>query len=102
MATAPVPANEKDLVLPDERFWQKHSPNQEFPISSLSSLALHVGTAVILVLLFNFVINSSRDTAMPVEVFDGYADAGGGGDLNASNAAGPGSQPRIERATEDE
>ena len=29
-----------------------------------SAVALHVGAAVLLVLLFNFVINSSRDTTM--------------------------------------
>lgn len=89
-------------VLPDEQFWKKHSPNQEFPISSLASIALHVGAVVSLVLLFNFIINSSRDTAMPVEIFEGYSDAGGGGDPNGAGITDIGGQPRIEKATEDE
>ncbi len=99
---AAAPAPPAQPVLPDEQFWHKHSPNQEFPISSLTAVALHVGAAVLLVLLFNFVINSSRDTTMPVELFDGYADAGGGGDPNASADRGSGGQQLIERATEDE
>jgi hypothetical protein len=99
-ATAPVPVEQP--VLPEERFWQKHSPNQEFPISSLSSVALHVGAAVSLVLFFNFVIGSSRDTAMPVEVIEGFADSGGGGEANGSAMSPIAGEPRIERATEDE
>jgi hypothetical protein len=99
-AVAPIPTEQP--ALPDERFWKKHSPNQEFPISSLASIALHVGAVVILVLLFNFVINSSRDSSMPVEIFDGFTDAGGGGDPNGSAISNVGGQPRVEKATEDE
>lgn len=101
MAVAPAPT-ERPASPPDERFWQKHSPNQEFPISSLTSIALHVAAAVTLVFLFNFIINTRSDSSMPVELFEGNADAGGGGEPNATGNIGTAGTGRVERATEEE
>src|SRR5262245_52595677 len=40
--TGKKPATSKSLTPPEERFWQRYSPHYEFPISSVSSLAIHV------------------------------------------------------------
>ena len=98
MATVTPPA-----APPDEAFWVKYSPNQELPLSSLGSIALHVGAVVVMLGLF-FVIGTSRDTSMPVETIalgdDG--NAGGGGDPNGTAITNIKGQPRVERATADE
>ncbi|MBX7103438.1 MAG: hypothetical protein K1X57_05130 [Gemmataceae bacterium] len=90
-------------LAPEPKFWSKYSPHQELPISGLSSAAIHVGCAVLLVLLLNFVIGGGRDPGMPLEVFDeGTINAGGGGDPNGkavSNVPGSG---RVERADTEE
>src|SRR5438093_278210 len=38
------------LVPPDERFWQRYSPNHEFPLSSASSAMIHLFVLGFLVL----------------------------------------------------
>src|SRR4051794_11421552 len=45
-------------------FWSKYSRNQELPISSLASIALHIGAAALLVLLFQYVLGVSREPDM--------------------------------------
>jgi hypothetical protein len=37
-------------VLPDERFWQRYSPHHEFTLSGATSVALHAGVILLLVL----------------------------------------------------
>lgn len=91
------------ISAPDPEFWEKYSPNQELPISSLASVAIHLGVAAVLVLFLNFVLADRGDSAMPLETIDdGSLAAGGGGDPSGtavSNVPGPG---RVERATADE
>jgi hypothetical protein len=71
-------ATAKDrLMPPDEKFWQRYSPHYEFPLSGVSSFALHllvVGLAALLLM----VPWPGRDTA-PMELDEVSWDAGGGG-----------------------
>jgi hypothetical protein len=70
---------------PDERFWVKYSPNQELPVSGLSSLSIHALILLLLIGLF-MVVGSTRERAMPVEALaiegEGPDTGGGGGDPN--------------------
>jgi hypothetical protein len=88
---------------PEPKFWTRYSPNQELPISWLTSAALHVFALIGLTLLFNLVIGSSRDAGMPMELFEeGVADAGGGGDPNATQVNSNPASGRVERSGPDE
>lgn len=75
--------------------------NQEFALATLGSLSIHVGVAVLLVLLFNFVIPTARDNGMEVETFvEGNPLAGGGGEGGGTGDQPP--MPKVERATAEE
>lgn len=89
--------------LPDQSRWTRYSPNQEFSLSGLASLALHVAAAAILVLLFQFIIARPIESGMPVEAFsiDGEVNSGGGGDPGGNITDGA-NQPRVERANASE
>src|SRR5437870_3200322 len=100
--TTPPQADKPRPPLP--KFWATYSPNQELPLSGLTSIALHVGAAVALALFFQFYLRHHLEDTMPVEaiIVDGDPNAGGGGDPGGSSvtdAAGPG---RVERASADE
>jgi hypothetical protein len=79
----------------------KPSGNQEVALATLGSLSIHVGIAVLLVLLFNFVIPSARDNGMEVETYvEGNPLAGGGGEGGGIGDQPP--MPKVERASADE
>src|SRR5262249_25503504 len=50
-APAPAPADKNPLVPPDETIWQRYSPHHEFPLSSVTSVTLHILVIVLLGLL---------------------------------------------------
>ena len=64
----------RPLVPPDERFWQRYSPNHEFPISSASSFLIHLFVLGCLILGARTFANWDR----PVDV-DALIMGGGGG-----------------------
>ncbi|HEY1859469.1 MAG TPA: hypothetical protein VGG61_03900, partial [Gemmataceae bacterium] len=83
MSTAAPPSPAKaaaaknQLVPPDEKFWQRYSPHYEFPLSGVSSFALHllvVGLAAFVCMLPIF----NRETP-PMELDEVVWDGGGGG-----------------------
>jgi hypothetical protein len=86
-AVAPVKANaEQPRVPPDEQFWVRYSPHHEFPLSTVTSFALHV-LVIGLLLLCAFVLVANKPVnQVPVEVVH---FAGGGGDPRA-DGPGPG------------
>jgi hypothetical protein len=68
MAQAPAKADPKDAPAkgpfpPDERFWKRHSPHHEFPLSVVIAIVLHV--AAVLVLLAVWVVSSLDSPAAP-------------------------------------
>lgn len=93
MATAttapPKPGPSGRLLPPDEQFWQRYSPHHEFPLSTVTSVALHILAIALLViggwLLFKL---GWKDPAAPVPV-DAVVIGGGGGDPKGSGS-GPG------------
>ncbi len=101
--SAAAPANDTQPTIPEERFWVKYSPNQELPISSLSSIALHLIVGVGMILLFAFVLSGTRDNDMPVETLalGDNPNAGGGGDPNGSSVTNISGQPRGEKLSDE-
>jgi hypothetical protein len=86
---------------PEEKFWQRHSPHHEFPLSSVTSVAIHVVVLILLFCLGKFLLDMASDTRKPlgeVPVFVG--DPGGGGrPLGAGAGPCPGARdPQIENA----
>lgn len=84
----PVP-----LAPPDEQFWDKYSPHHEFPLSSVGSVALHIGGLALLagLLFLAYRSTTSDKTPVPMRVMtvtggEGPGGAGGGGgDQRAEN-----------------
>jgi hypothetical protein len=62
------------LIPPDEKFWQRYSPNHEFPISSVSSALIHLFVLGVLILGARSLANWDS----PVDV-DALVIGGGGG-----------------------
>lgn len=75
------------LAPPSEEFWDKYSPHHEFPLSSVGSIALHIG-GVVLILLALWLLSRlaiSDKTPVPMRVMslatdgDGQPGRGSGG-----------------------
>jgi hypothetical protein len=108
MAQADVRTPKPQLTPPDERFWQRYSPHAEFPLSSASSLAVHLllfGVLILLAWLGTLFFNQGN-RSLPVESV--RLDLGGGGGDPHGSGDGPntgqpkeasGDQPR-DNATE--
>lgn len=96
------PQPESPTPLPDERFWVRYSPNQELPLSSLTSLAIHALAILFLVGLV-MIATGTQDRSMPVEslALDGDGLAGGGGDPNA-DVVNSNKASFVERAVNDD
>ncbi|GIW82500.1 MAG: hypothetical protein KatS3mg105_4307 [Gemmatales bacterium] len=88
-------AEQRGLIPPEEKFWQRYSANHEFPLSATSSLVLH-GLALALLIGMGYILAklgfSERERPLPV---DAIVIAGGGGNPTGDgNAAG--NLPRVE------
>src|SRR5258707_633125 len=87
------------LVPPDEKFWQHYSPHHEFPLSSVTSVALHVLVIALLALAAWVAVKLGLDESdKPAEVEAvALEPGGGGGDLEgvkgATGRAGSGGTP---------
>lgn len=88
-STVPPEIEPVDAAPPDEEFWETYSPNFEFPLSSVGSVALHIGAVVLLIFIVNIIVGKSDTPAVPMravvvvadgDVGDGRAGSGGGTD----------------------
>jgi hypothetical protein len=89
-ATTPPPP----LAPPDEQFWDRYSPHHEFPLSSVGSIAMHVGGLVLFLLALWLLSRMaiSDKTAVPMRVMT----VAGEGDDGESTGSGGGEQKRPE------
>jgi len=74
---------------PDEQFWQRYSPNHEFPLSTVTSVATHflIGGLVIIIAFYWSQIRDDRDKPLAMDTIS----AGGGGDpLGTDDGSGTG------------
>src|SRR5262249_57386563 len=75
------------LAPPDEQFWEKYSPHYEFPLSSVGSVAMHIGALVLFLgalwMLSRMTISDKTPVPMRAMVVgdegDGEGKAGSGG-----------------------
>src|SRR5258708_5811594 len=74
---------------PDEQFWQRYSPNHEFPLSTVTSVATHflIGGLVIIIAFYWSQMRDERDKPLAMDTIS----AGGGGDpLGTDDGSGTG------------
>jgi hypothetical protein len=98
MPTA-TPSKSRLLTPPEEQFWQRYSPHHEFPLSSATSIALHILAIALLALLGWWIakMTTGDKTALsdvPVVVTPG--DGGGSGPGPGGDQGGQGSGQDIE------
>jgi hypothetical protein len=83
---------DQKLVPPDERFWQRYSPHGELPLSGASSVAIHLLTFGLMMLLgwMAIAVFSHTSRSLPVEAVR-YGGGGGNphGVGDAPNAGKP-------------
>jgi len=85
-------AKPKPLVPPEDAFWERYSPNSEFPFSTLASFCIHATVLFVLlagVLIFTGQPNDAEEIE-PVYVGDGDGPAGGGGNPLGVGLENPG------------
>src|SRR5262249_40303529 len=85
-------AKPDDLAPPDEKFWQRYSPNGEPFLSGLSSFVVHgVVLLIILVGLSLLAPKTTSEEIEPVLIGDGVEGGGGG------NVQGQGAGPQLSK-----
>src|SRR5260370_39371183 len=65
----------------EEPFWNRYSPHHEFPLSSATSIALHVLALVFLIVAGWFVASMIEKSKLEVGTLEESTLAGGGRDL---------------------
>jgi hypothetical protein len=85
-----------NLVPPDERFWQHYSPHGEFPLSSVSSLVIHLLFFGLLALTawLGVVLFSHSSRSLPVEAVRLDLGGGGGNPHGRGDAPNTGAAPK--------
>jgi hypothetical protein len=109
MSQAPVSGNSvktqstKPLIPPDEKFWQHYSPHHEFPLSSVTSFALHflVIASLALAVVFAPRLGCLRNKEDPIEFSPVQLGGGGGSPGGAGSERGEAAAPRPKEAVPD-
>src|SRR5712692_3390881 len=73
----------------EEPFWQRYSPHHEFPLSSATSIALHVLALVFLIVAGWFVASLLEKSKLEVDTLE----VGGGGGNPRGEGNAPGDRP---------
>ena len=85
MSTKPAAPPPAPLAPPDEQFWDRYSPHHEFPLSSIGSVALHIGVFAALAGLLYLAYKGTISDKTPVPMVtmtvagDGGPEGRGGG-----------------------
>jgi hypothetical protein len=93
---APPPA---PLAPPDEKFWHKYSPHYEFPLSSIGSIAMHIGFLLLFILLLWLLSGLTFSDTKPVPMREMTVSGEGDGTGRAGSEGSPleeKSDPRSE------
>jgi hypothetical protein len=64
---------------PEERFWQRYSPHNEFPLSSLGSVTIYVLLIVLIIAGIKLKLFESASAPLPVGAVEFDPNVGGGG-----------------------
>jgi hypothetical protein len=84
----------------EEPFWNRYSPHHEFPLSSATSIALHVLALVFLIVAGWFVASMIEKSKLEVGTLEESTLAGGGGSRQGEGNA-PGDRPPESGKQED-
>jgi hypothetical protein len=97
----PVVGKRTQPVPPEEQFWKRYSPHHEFPLSTVSSFALHILAFVLLALIAWWVATMAMERDRPLGQVGVVVEGGGGGNPKGEGAGpgGPlgGGQPEEEK-----
>ncbi len=89
------------LLPPEEQFWEKYSPHHEFPISTVSTVLLHVLMLGMLILIFRYARDQDDRGSVPVKALLGDGSLmGGDGDAGAAEGASGDDTNRVEQTGE--
>jgi hypothetical protein len=77
------------LTAPEEKFWKHYSPHHEFPLSAVTSVALHVLALILLALAAYFVADLIKKRNKPLAE-EALTIASGGGGSKSGEGDGPG------------
>jgi hypothetical protein len=76
---------------PEEQFWQRYSPHHEFPLSTISSIAIHAFVLLMLFLLGKLLFEILQNPSPPLREFPIIVgDGGGRGAPDGGDQRGPG------------
>jgi hypothetical protein len=78
-------------VPPEEQFWQRYSPHYEFPLSSVTSAAIHILALIMLFLLGKYLFDKLNEQKKPLAEA-GVVVVGGGGGNPLGQGDGPGGE----------
>jgi hypothetical protein len=87
----PVVVNRTQPVPPEEQFWKRYSPHHEFPLSSVTSFALHVLAFVLMILVAWWIAKFAADRDKPLPEVVVVVQQGGGGGNPKGEGDNPGS-----------
>jgi len=74
---------------PEEEFWQRYSPHHEFPLSSATSIAIHVLLLALLALAGWWIVRMGSERSAPLADVPVDFDWGGGGGGPGQGGDGP-------------
>jgi hypothetical protein len=94
------PSASKSPVPPEEQFWQRYSPHYEFPLSSVTSFAIHALCLVLLFFLGKYIFDRLSEQKKPLQEL-GVVVAGGGGGNPEGVGPGPGGEITEPQPAED-
>jgi hypothetical protein len=75
---------------PEEEFWKRYSPHHEFPLSTVSSVAIHI-LALVLIAVVGYWLLGPDNKRSPLKEIGIVVVGGGGGNPNAAGV-GPGGE----------
>jgi hypothetical protein len=78
---------------PEEEFWQRYSPHHEFPLSSATSIALHLLILALLAVAGWWIVSMGSARSAPLPDVPVYVEPGGGNGPG-QNGSGPGGDRR--------
>jgi hypothetical protein len=90
----------KSLVPPEEQFWQRYSPHYEFPLSSVTSVAIHILALIMLFLLGKYLFDKLTEQRKPLGEANVVVVGGGGGNPQGQGE-GPGGELKEPPPAED-
>ena len=95
---APAAGPPRDLLPPEEHFWQRYSRYHEFPLSTVGAIAIFVLSLAVLFLFSTYLITDQAaepiELGGPIEVIPGGGGGGGSGNPEARPEAVQNEEPK--------